>query len=261
MGRSVPGDQQPAGQADIYWRRRVAALALGIAILALLAWTVNGAMGGGKAARPTAAVTDLPGQAAHPAGSPGAPSPTAASTGTAAPAASASASASASPKRAPTPTAAATRTRRPARPDKATTTAQGVRPCPAGDVVISLFAAQYSYGPHDVPQFEVDVVSTAPRLCTFNLGVKNVRLLIRSGSARVWGSADCARGAGPQVTKLAKGVPAVLRISWDRKTSVPGCRLPGRVAQPGTYTATAYSGQFRTQTMIFVLRGPGVAEP
>lgn len=255
MGQKVPRDQQPAGQPDIYWRRRVAALALGIAILALLAWTVNGAMSGGKTASQTADVAHLPGRAAHPAGSPGARSPTPASSRTATPAASAS------PRRTPTPTAAATRRHRPARPAKATTTVQGVQPCPAGAVVISLFAAQYSYGPHDVPVFEVDVVSTAPRLCTFNLGVKNVRLLIRSGSARVWGSADCARGAGPQLTKLAKGVPAVLRISWDRKTSAPGCRLARRVAQPGTYTATAYSGQLRSQTMIFVLHAPGVAEP
>jgi len=128
-------------------------------------------------------------------------------------------------------------------------------------VVISLLAAQDSYGAGERPEFEVDVVSTAPRPCTFNVGSKNVRLLIRSGAARIWGSADCARGAGPRATELVTGVPQVLRMSWDRKTSVPGCQLARREALPGTYTAAARTGRLRSQTVVFVLRGRGVAVP
>jgi hypothetical protein len=53
----------------------------------------------------------------------------------------------------------------------------------------------------------------------------------------------------------------LLHISWDRKTSVPGCRLAPTVAGPGTYTATANSGQLTSNTLIFVLRGAGLAVP
>jgi hypothetical protein len=108
----------------------------------------------------------------------------------------------------------------------------------------------------------VDVVSTAARPCSFDLGAKNVQLVIRAGGERrVWDSADCVRSAGHRMGRLTRGVPAVLRISWDRKTSVAGCRLPGKAAQPDTYTATARSGALRTQSLIFVLGGPGVAVP
>jgi hypothetical protein len=127
--------------------------------------------------------------------------------------------------------------------------------------VLSLFAAKYSYPAHALPQFEVDVVSTAPRACTFDLAARNVQLLVRSGGkARVWDSADCA-ASGRQVTRLTQGVPAVVRISWDRKTSAPGCRLPRKAARPGTYTATAYSGNLISPTLIFVLSARGIAVP
>jgi hypothetical protein len=129
-------------------------------------------------------------------------------------------------------------------------------------VVISLIAARYSYGSGAVPQFDVSVVSTAaPRTCTFDVGAKHVRLVIKSGPARVWGSSDCTPGAGSQVTRLARGVPFMLHISWNRKTSVPHCRLAATVARPGTYTATVWSGQLNSNTLVFVLRGKGVAEP
>jgi hypothetical protein len=85
--------------------------------------------------------------------------------------------------------------------------------------------------------------------------------VIKSGPARVWGSSDCTSGGGSQVTKLARGVPYMLHISWNRKTSVPRCRLAATVARPGTYTATVWSGQLNSNTLVFVLRGQGVAEP
>jgi hypothetical protein len=129
-------------------------------------------------------------------------------------------------------------------------------------MVLSLFAAQYSYPAHELPQFEVDVVSTAHRACTFDLGASNIQLLVRAGGkARVWDSADCVASAGRQVTRLARGVPAVVRISWDRKMSAPGCRLPRKAARPGTYTATAYSGNLLSPTLIFVLSARGIAVP
>ena len=133
--------------------------------------------------------------------------------------------------------------------------------CPAGDVVISLMAADYSYSAQVLPEFEIAIVSTAAQTCAFDVGAKNVQLVIKSGPARVWGSADCVTGAGSQITRLARGVPTVLRITWDRKTSVPGCRLARAAAGPGTYTATAYSGKLGSNTLVFVLRGPGLAVP
>jgi len=244
---NAPRDQQRAPQPDIFWRRRVVALALGIAILGLLAWAVSGVFGGGTVTGQTADVGHV-----TKSGAAGAPATAFHWRATAQASAQGTPSAGAhtpGPTQSPAPT------------HNAVTTAHNGNSCPAGDVVISLVAAQYSYGAHVLPEFEVAIVSTAGQTCTFDVGAKNVQLVIKSGSARVWGSSDCAGDVGSQSTELARGVPAVLRISWDRKTSVPGCRLARVPALPGTYTATAHSGQLSSNTLVFVLRGAGVAVP
>jgi len=226
----------------------VIALAAGIAVVGLVAWTVNGALGGGAASQ-SAQVTHVNGGGArHPAttGSPAA-GPTPAATPDASPGAG---HASTPPGRGHS-----------GRTAHQAQASRNVGTCPPGDLVLSLFAARYSYPAHARPQFQVDVVSTAPGTCTFALGAGHVQLLIKAGGIRrVWDSADCARPAGPQPARLAKGVPAVLSFTWDRKTSAPGCRLR-RAARPGTYTATAYSGRLSSQSLIFVLRAPGIAVP
>jgi hypothetical protein len=247
MGMNAPRDQQRAPQPDIFWRRRVVALALGIAILGLLAWAVSGVVGGGTGTGQSADVGH-----GTKSGAAGAPATAFGWRATAQSSAQGTPSAGA---RTPGPTQS------PAPTHKAVTTAHNGSSCPAGDVVISLMAAQYSYGAQVLPEFEVAIVSTAAQTCTFDVGAKSVQLVIKSGPARVWGSSDCAADAGSRTTDLARGVPAVLRISWDRETSVPGCRLARSPALPGTYTATAHSGQLSSNTLVFVLRGAGVAVP
>jgi hypothetical protein len=124
--------------------------------------------------------------------------------------------------------------------------------------VLSLFASQVSYSPHDWPQFEVDVVSTSGKPCTFNVGATHLTLAIKAGGAAVWNSADCAGGRKSLVTDLVKGIPTVLPVSWHRRTSSPGCKLASSAVPAGIYaataTATATSGQLTSNTEIFRLR-------
>jgi hypothetical protein len=120
--------------------------------------------------------------------------------------------------------------------------------------VISLFASQVSYPAHAWPQFEVDVVSTGGKPCTFNVGATQLALVINAGSVRVWSSADCVQGRKSLVTDLVKGVPTVLPISWDRRTSAPGCKLASSAVPAGIYAATASNGQLASNTEIFRLR-------
>jgi hypothetical protein len=106
------------------------------------------------------------------------------------------------------------------------------------------------------------VVSTAARPCSFDVGAKNVQLVIKAGGERrVWDSAACLGSRGHRMEQLTRGVPAVLRISWDRKTAGATCRPPGPAAQPGTYTAIARSGALHSQSLIFVLGGRDVTVP
>jgi len=250
-----PENRQSPRQSDVYWRRRVIALAVAIAVLGLIAWTVNGTLGGAGTAKQAADQTHTGQHSQHstaatdpasPSPSPSLATPTPTATGTATPR--------------PTTTASAKRDAK--KHTHAVTAASHAGTCPRGSVVLSLFTPKYRYQAKQTPRFQVDVVSTAPKSCSFDLGDRNVELVIKAGGERrVWNSADCVQGSGQRVAKLTRGVPEVLRFSWDRKTSAPGCKLAGKPVQPGTYTATARSGALHTQSLIFVLAGPGVAVP
>ncbi len=100
----------------------------------------------------------------------------------------------------------------------------------------------------------MDVVSTAPGRCTADLGASPPAHRDQGGREdQIWDSADCA-GLAPRATTLARGVPVMVQITWNRKTSAPGCRAPHRAVRAGTYTATAYSGNLSSRAMAFVLR-------
>ena len=275
-------DPYPAAerQAATYWRRRFVALVIGLAILAVIAWAFSGALGGASAGGATAGSAGLGGHsgnrpAPRPAGRPaatGSGSPSAAAPTSAARSPSARASAGRQAKVSPGSAAAATGS------------SGGRRFCPGKDVVLSLFASQGSTGrgsasrgstgrgsasrgsasrgsasqgsagSRALAQFDVDVVSTSPQTCKLNVGAKYLTLVISSGKARIWSSADCVRGQGSLVTDLRRGVPTVLPISWDRKLSAPGCAGRASQAPAGTYSATAADGALVSNSQTFLVR-------
>lgn len=250
---------------DVYWRRRVFALTGAIGVLVLIAWTINGALGGAGNAQQAADTTHTghhhhSGTAAAATTSPAVPAATATPTPTPTPTATVT----------PTPTGSASakqnkhsqakHSRSQAKQDAAGTGSAGA--CPRGSVVLSLFTGKYHYPAHQVPRFELDVVSTAARPCSFDVGAKNVQLVIKAGGERrVWDSAACLGSRGHRMVQLTRGVPVVLRVSWDRATAGASCGQPGPAAQPGTYTAIARSGRMHSQSLIFVLGGRNVTVP
>jgi hypothetical protein len=233
---------------DIYWRRRLFALAAGLAVFGLLAWAV-----GGAATHPVASTTSLSTKSPHtnppPSTLPVSPSPSPSSSSP-----SPSPSASKSPAKSDSKSKhkhAAGSTR--ASHGKSGGTALG-DDCPTADVVVSLTANRTSYSPTAHPKFTVTVVSTSGRRCAFNIGPRYLALVIHSGSVRAWGSADCVHGSGTQVAMLRRGVPIQQKLTWDRTLSAPGCRPPHTAAQPGTYTVSAADSGIHSHTLVFVLR-------
>jgi hypothetical protein len=202
-----------------YWRRRFVTLVLGLSILALVAWAFSGSLGGSAPAAPAASTKHLNG-------------------GPASPATSAAASASHSPSPGPPPHG------------EPSTTA-GLQPCPAGAVVLSLFSGQSSYSTRQTPEFDVDVVSTAPQACTFDIGSGHVTLRISAGTLLIWSSGECAEGESSLVTELRRGVPTVVSIGWDGQHSTPGCPVPGAPAAGGRYTAVAADGSLQSNALAF----------
>jgi hypothetical protein len=238
-GRAEPEARRQRFPQAVYWRRRLVALVAALAILSLIAWAFFGVLGlssgpSGAARSHGSSGHGSAGQGSAGHGGPGPGGAGAGSTGQggagqggAAAAAGASRSAAASAS-----SGAAGHGRRAARP----------QPCASGSVVLSVLASQSAYSGRQLPQFTVDVVSTAGVTCTFNVGPRHLVLVIRSGSDRVWGSADCPRGNGSLISDLERGVPTTLSITWDRQTSRQGCTGPSQALPAGTYTATATDG-------------------
>jgi hypothetical protein len=229
---------------SVYWRRRALAAGLGIGLLVVLAWTVKGVAGQGNQASPASHITRTHHRAT-------ASGPSAGST--ASPGASSAAQAQASPS--PTPAATSVTASVPTGLPAA---------CKPHQVVLSLVPEQESYGPREHPQFDVYVVSIAKRDCSFNVGPRYLSVVIKSGGiTRIWSSANCVTGSGSDFVALSTGVPSVLHFSWNRKASSPGCQASHTAVRPGTYTATVAAPRDRlaSQGIVFILNGPGVAQP
>jgi len=230
MGPNAPLDQQRAPQPDVFWRRSVVALAIGMAILGLLAWAVSGWSAG------TARLTSgRRGQAAGPktpSAAPAAPPFTGPSRAVATASATASgAGALAAPSHSATPKHGASPTR------KTVTTAHTGDACPVSDVVISLIAAQYSYGTGVVPQFDISVVSTVRGRAPLMVGAKHVAASDQIRSRPGVGLVRLHVGGRLPGQQAGRGVPYMLHISWNRKTSVPRCRLAATDGHPGEWPA------------------------
>ncbi len=126
--------------------------------------------------------------------------------------------------------------------------------CAPADLVISLSESQSSYPQPATPQFTIYVVNTGPAACTVDISPRSLRLDVESGPVHSWSPADCAGLPRPDMVRLARGVPLVQHVSWDRVRSQPGCPLPREAALPGTYTVRVSAGRVHSQTDVFLLR-------
>ena len=248
-----------------YWRRRFIALTVGLGILSLIAWAFSGTLGTSQAGGSTAA-RDARASHGHSArtaagsgGSGGASrhatQPQTTASATASPAARPSALAQPSASPATGARALAQADHPPAQlaafaPRRAPHPA---RTCKPGDVVLSLFVDQDSYGEGQLPEFDVNVVSTATRTCGFNVGAKHLSLVVRAHGKRVWASVKCAAGHGTLTTNLARGVPVIVPVSWNRQTSALACQGTGQQAPAGRYTASASDGGVASNPVRFTI--------
>jgi hypothetical protein len=266
QGEHEPFGHEPDGRepgAMTYWRRRFIALTVGLGILSLIAWAFSGTLGASQAGGSTAAggARAPHGHSARAAAGSGgsgvasrlATQPQATASPTASPTArpSASAQPSASPATGaqgqaghPPAQLAAFAPRRAPHPARA---------CKPGDVVLSLFVDQASYGQNQLPEFDVNVVSTATRTCGFNVGAKHLSLVVRARGKRVWASVKCAAGHGTLTTNLARGVPVIVPVSWNRQTSALACQGTGQQAPAGRYTASVSDGGVASNPVRFTI--------
>lgn len=220
-----------------YWRRRVCVFAAGIGLLTALSWTVSGMLTSRSSAD----------QAAPPGGTRVAAS---------VPARIGRDHALPAPSPSSRPKSVTVRHR-----STIHSPASGkALACVPGAVTLRLSSPQYWYQVGTMPSFTVHALSKGGQPCRLNMGTKSVAVVIAS-DRRIWSSADCVSGSGSDMIVLTPGTPAVLRVSWDRRTSSPGCKGTSHVVGPGEYTVTAVAGHLHSKTINFVLGAQGASGP
>jgi hypothetical protein len=128
-------------------------------------------------------------------------------------------------------------------------------------VTLSLSSPQWWYQAGATPQFTVRA-SANGQPCRFTVSSTSVSVLVTAAGHHIWSSADCASGGGSSTVVLTATRPAViLRTSWDRKTSAPGCTGASRLVPPGEYKVIAVAGHLHSGTAGLVLGARGAAGP
>jgi hypothetical protein len=258
-----PDEYEPyPDQPDMYFRRRAATLAAGLGVLGLLAWALSG--GGGKPApvprnSPAAGALSAPAYPSGPASGSGSLSASASASASPSAGADAAVPGLASQGTSGLPSATSSRAGKSAKSTasaRATRAAANTEPggrCSPNSVVLSLFSGGRSYPSGQDPQFGVNAVSTVPGACTFDLSPTQLHLVVTSAGRIVWDSADCARGGGTQLSRLARGIPVQEYFTWNRAITLPGCVTLASSARPGSYQAQARTPAISSGTFSFKL--------
>jgi hypothetical protein len=226
---------------NAYWRRRFFILGGGLAVLAVLAWQFTGkGPSAGTSAADGSSMAALRAGETLPAAAYGSP---------------AAAPSLTTPAESPptTPPPATPSAKQSSATASASTGAAGPS-CAPGDIVLSLFTSQASYGQAAQPQFHVYAVSTASSPCQLPYGAGSVRVVVTRHGQVVWDSSAC-RPAAAKPVQFQLGVPQLLTVSWDRRATGPsGCAGSLPAGATGTFDAVAQtagrSSHVRTFTLV-----------
>lgn len=255
MDQNAQRNGERNAPADAYWRRRFFALVGGLSVAGLLVWACTGLVSGKPASQTTgtgpggkaAAAAYGSGAAAPPAARPSVTSTTPGGLASGAPpssTASPAGSAQSTARAVPSGTSASGTGR----------AAAAASTCPTADVVLTLLPSQASYGPHEMPTFQIDVVSTDSTACGFGVGPKSLRVVVTHGAALAWNSGTCLHDVASRVTQLSRGVPVVVPVVWNRQLNAGGCSATTLAARRRTYVAAAQSGAVESPGRAFRLK-------
>jgi hypothetical protein len=233
---------------NAYWRRRFFILGGGLAVLAVLAWVFTGKGPGPSATASAAARSSMAALAA------GEALPSAAY-GSPAAAPSLTTPAEVPPTSAPPVSPSATQAGAKPSTTASPSVAAAGPSCAPGDIVLSLFTSQASYGQTAQPQFHVYAVSTASKPCQLPYGAGSVRVVVTRQGQVVWDSSACKPAAAKPV-QFQLGVPQLLTVSWNRQATSPsGCAGSLPAGATGTFDAVAQTAGQSSHVRAFKLTG------
>lgn len=226
--------------AQIYWRRRGAAIAALVAIFVVVIGGVFALRGGsGKADPASAAATDtLTTTSAAPT-----------STTTDVPEGAAGAGDGAMAGGAAAPAGAAT-TAAAAASGAVTSVAPGQ--CADSSLAIKVVPEKATYAVGEEPNFIVAITNISTTGCDREVGAafQQVQVWTLDGKQRMWSSLDCFPSTQSDVQRIDPGKQIVFKVAWSGKTSTPECLAPNAPARTqvaaGDYRAVAQLGELKS---------------
>jgi hypothetical protein len=204
-----PSGPLPPG---VYWRRRVAAVAMSVAAVVLLAWVIGKQVGGGPSpVHGASARTSQPPSSR--------PSLEASGRATVS---------SSVPDPAPSPP--------PAPPPPP-------QPCPDPAIAVYAEAEQPSYQVGQRPPLRLLIVNSSAVACYRDVS-RNIRELVITtpDGTRVWSSNDCYSPPGEEIRLIQPGERLLFTVTWAGRTSAPGCPNRRRSVPAGSYLLTGKLG-------------------
>jgi hypothetical protein len=201
---------------QVYWRRRLLALALVVLVLLGLALGVRALLGGDDSADVRAGGT-----------------PAGASTG--------------EESDAPAPDPGAPADAEAAADDK--DPSGEVPECTPEQVQVAATADATSYAPGTTATVGMTITNTGTAPCSLDAGSAALEVLVVSGSDRIWSSDDCQSAPQSRVTTLPPGEAGMLAssVEWPLERSAAGCPEGLEALRPGTYQVSARAGEITSE--------------
>ncbi|MBF6332753.1 DUF4232 domain-containing protein [Nocardia transvalensis] len=201
---------------EIYWRRRLLAIAALVIVLALVIWLAIFLLRSGGKNDTKAAATTTSAAASKAAAVDGSSTSATAPSGTStSAAATTNATASGSPAQ-----------------------------CPDQSLALKVSVAQPTYKAGEQPVFHIVITNISTTACTRDMGsgLQQVSVQSLDGQRRLWSSTDCDQGGPADMRTLNGGQQAEFTLTWSGTTSQPHCAGERVPVPPGAYAVVAQFG-------------------
>jgi hypothetical protein len=140
-------------------------------------------------------------------------------------------------------------------PTQSSTTTPVPKACTAGQLAIAAASDKPTYAVGDRPKVALLVTNNGTAPCVADLADQQIELRVFSGSARVWGSHDCAVEPGTSKETLPVGQQIRREIEWSGLSSQPDCAGIRQRVPAGSYTLFALLNGHQGKPARFAFTG------
>jgi len=128
--------------------------------------------------------------------------------------------------------------------------------CTPDQVRVVATADATSYPAGATAKLGMTITNVGTAACSLDAGSAALEVLVVSGSDRIWSSDDYQDAPQSRVTALSPGEAGMLAssVEWPLQRSAEGCPQDLETALPGTYQVTARAGDISSEPLAVVVQ-------